>query len=245
MTRNRTLALRLASAVTTVVAGTLTFVGAESTAAAQSFGAPPPPQTYTVQAGPNGGYVSGGNGNYRARVESGTNPAEKFSRQGHLAISNDASFGFTVEGNNAPASKTGVAFVIKPAADYFVIDNLSVGGYVRLGFANDAGVGLNDGGNTTFGVGARVGYNIPIAQNFSIWPRAGLGVNTASLNTTVNNVDVSVSQTNLTLNLSVPFLVHPVDHYFLGLAPALDVDLTGDTKTTAFSINFVVGGWIL
>lgn len=242
---NRSIALRLASAVTIVVAGTLTFVGAESTAAAQSFGAPPPPQTYTVQAGTNGGYASGGG--YRARVESGaTNPAEKFSRQGHLAISNDAGFGFGVEGNNAPNSKTGVAFVIKPAADYFVIDNLSVGGFLRLGFANDAGVGLNDGYNTAFGIGARVGYNIPVAQNFSIWPRAGLGVNTGSVNVAgANGTDVSVSQTNLTLNLSVPFLVHPVDHYFLGLAPALDVGLTGDIKNTAFTINFVVGGWIL
>jgi hypothetical protein len=242
---NRVLALRLASVATASAAGALAYLGGESTAAAQNFGAPPPPQQYTVQAGPTGGYVSGGN--VRARYDATTNPAEKFSRQGHLAISNDAQFGFTVQGNNAAGSTTGVAFVVKPAADYFVIDNLSVGGYVRLGFANDAGAnsGLNDGGNTTFGIGARVGYNIPVMQNFSIWPRAGLGVNTASRSTTVAGVDVSASQTNLTLNLSVPFLVHPVDHYFLGLAPALDVDLTGDVKSTAFTINFVVGGWVL
>ena len=182
-------------------------------------------------------------------MDSGTNPAEKFSRQGHLAISNDASFGFTVEGDNGAASKTGVAFVVKPAADYFVIDNLSVGGYLRLGFANDAGVGLNEGGSTTFGIGARVGYNIPVAQNVSIWPRAGLGVNTISFPGATNPVTMETTtppaRTNLALNLSVPFLIHPVDHFFMGLAPALDVDLTGDVKTTAFSINFVIGGWVL
>ena len=74
-------------------------------------------------------------------------------------------------------------------------------------------------------------------------------MNTGSLNqsTTVGGVTVSdsISHTNLTLNLSAPFLVHPVDHYFLGLSPNLDVDLTGDTRTTAFSISFIVGGWIL
>jgi hypothetical protein len=238
---NRVLALRLASVATASAAGALAYLGGESTAAAQNFGAPPPPQTYTVQAGPTGGYVSGGT--VRARYDGTTNPAEKFSRQGHLAISNDAQFGFTVAGNNGAGTDTGVAFVLKPAADYFVIDNLSVGGYLRLGFANDAGVGLNEGGITTFGVGARVGYNLAVAQNFSIWPRIGLGVNTVSF-PSVDNVSPP-ARTNLNLDLNVPFLVHPVDHYFLGLAPDLSVDLTGDVKTTAFTIDFIVGGWIL
>ena len=238
---NRALALRLASIGTATAAGALALLGAESTASAQSFGAPPPPQSYTVQAGPSGGYVSGGA--VHARYDSTTNPAEKFSRQGHLAISNDAQFGFRVAGDNGPASKTAVAFVLKPAADYFVIDNLSVGGYLRLGFANDAGVGINEGGVTTFGVGARVGYNLVVAQNVSIWPRLGLGVNTVSY-ASIDNV-APPSRTNLTLDLSVPFLVHPVDHHFLGLAPDLNVDLTGDVKATAFTIDFIVGGWIL
>jgi hypothetical protein len=49
---------------------------------------------------------------------------------------------------------------------------------------------------------------------------------------------------NLALNLFVPLMLHPAPHFFLGFGPALDVDLTGDTKSTTIAGRLTIGGWL-
>lgn len=39
-------------------------------------------------------------------------------------------------------------------------------------------------------------------------------------------------------------MFHPVEHFFLGLGPALDLDLSGDRKATTVGIRLTIGGWI-
>jgi hypothetical protein len=52
------------------------------------------------------------------------------------------------------------------------------------------------------------------------------------------------THTNVQLNLFVPIMFHPVEHFFLGLGPALDQDLTGDNKATVLAVRLTIGGWI-
>jgi hypothetical protein len=171
-----------------------------------------------------------------------TSNAEAFGAQGHLAVSSDAGFSLTHTsiGDNGGDS-TNVLFM--PAADYFVIQNLSLGGFVGVDYLSFG----NDVSTTTFTIGPRVGYDIALADKFSFWPRGGFFFDSVSLSTTttINGMSQtsSASTTHLGLNLSAPFLYHPVPHFFLGIGPLLSTDLTGDRKQTTFGAGFTIGGY--
>jgi hypothetical protein len=169
-------------------------------------------------------------------------PSGIFGAKGQVAISSDA--GLYIENTStsgddeAPSSTT---LQLRPAFDYFVIDNLSLGGFLGIDYSS-----VSDSHSTTWAIGPRIGYNIPVSPRFSIWPK--LGFSFASTSQTIDadppNDDLSVSSTNLALNAFVPVMFHPVEHFFLGFGPALDVDLTGDTKTTVIAGRLTIGGWL-
>ena len=56
--------------------------------------------------------------------------------------------------------------------------------------------------------------------------------------------DDDESSTGLQLNLFAPVMFHPVQHFFLGFGPALDVDLSGDAKATTIAARLTIGGWL-
>ena len=60
----------------------------------------------------------------------------------------------------------------------------------------------------------------------------------------IRTPDATTSNTALALNLFVPVMFHPVEHFFLGFGPALDTDLSGDAKVTTFAGRLTLGGWI-
>jgi hypothetical protein len=39
-------------------------------------------------------------------------------------------------------------------------------------------------------------------------------------------------------------MFHPVEHFFLGVGPAFDLDLTGDEKATTIAARLTLGGWM-
>jgi hypothetical protein len=39
-------------------------------------------------------------------------------------------------------------------------------------------------------------------------------------------------------------MFHPAEHFFIGLGPAFDLDLTGDQKATTLAVRLTLGGWI-
>lgn len=187
-----------------------------------------------------------------------TKPIEKmgaanvFGQPGQIAISSDAGL-FISNTNVSGQSGSTTSIQLRPSIDYFVAENVSVGGFLGLDYTNAAG----DAGHTlTFSIGPRVGYNISLNKMFSIWPKVGLSFSSTSISenvpttTLVNGVPVTTtsSQTttsgHLALNLFVPFMIHPVEHFFLGFGPAFDVDLTGDNKATTIAGRLTIGGWI-
>jgi hypothetical protein len=141
---------------------------------------------------------------------------------------------------------SGTAFGINPAADYFVIPNLSVGGQILLDFFNLA---VPDGQQqpsvTIFGFAPRVGYNIPITDMISFWPKLE-----------IEYAEFSVSNgggygSSFALGIFAPFIFSPVQHFFLGIGPNLGAQLSNSVdnasapKAVNFGIAATFGGWFL
>jgi hypothetical protein len=169
--------------------------------------------------------------------DTGGGPARNFGGKGQLAFLSDN----TLDIRHSSDKVTTIQFA--PAADYFVIDNLSVGGFIGFSYAK---AGNADG--TRFSIGPRVGYNLPLTNMISLWPKIGLAYahSSAGFSTRQGDVSIDTSKSNdsLALNLFVPVMFHPATHFFLGLGPYLDTDLSGDNRVTAFGIKLSVGGWL-
>lgn len=172
-------------------------------------------------------------------------PSGTFGDRGQLAISSDAGFSLSSTAISGSDGST-TTLILRPAVDYFVIDSLSLGGFIGLEY-----VAPPSGSTTAFSIGPRVGYNLRVSELFSVWPKVGLSfASTTEKQDAVvlpdgSRVDASdTSSTSLQLNLFVPLMFHPVKHFFLGLGPGLDLDLTGDNKATTIAVRLTLGGWL-
>jgi hypothetical protein len=176
-------------------------------------------------------------------VEVGANsPAGIFGDQGQLVISSDAGLSISNTSISGVDDST-TQILLRPAIDYFVIDYLSLGGFVGVEHTSTGGSNA-----TSFSIGPRVGYDIPLSNRVSVWPKVGFSYASTSVETDIEvpgpDPEVDASNSTLQLNLFVPILFQPVNHFFLGFGPALDVDLTGDAKATTIAGRLTLGGWM-
>lgn len=171
-------------------------------------------------------------------------PSGVFGGQGQIAVQSDAGLSLSNTSISGSDGST-TTLVLRPAVDYFIADYISIGGFLGLDYSSTAG-----GSNTTFSIGPRVGYNIPLSESFSLWPKVGFSF--ASTSQDQDDVELpdggsveadSESNTSLQLNLFAPFMFHPVEHFFIGLGPAFDLDLSGDNKATTIAVRLTLGGW--
>jgi len=132
-------------------------------------------------------------------------------------------------------SKTGGgawSLTLRPAVDYFIIRSVSVGGIVSL---------HKDGGGSAVGVGARVGYNLPISSLVSFWARGGVFVNSYDVNNGPNGVQT-------TIGVNAPFLFHVLPHAFVGVGPFFSLpvqnsdEMAGSDAT--YGLTAILGGWL-
>jgi hypothetical protein len=183
---------------------------------------------------------------------------QRFGDAGQLAISNDTNFAFTgaSTSNNGGSSWT---LTLAPAVDYFVIQNLSVGGIVLFTHTETSSGSTPTtpsitGNSNLFGIGARVGYNINITETISWWPKLALLYNTTSSNPGGQN-NASISTNAFDVQVYAPFLLHPINHFFLGIGPFVQTDLTASQssagvsvpnpgKVTVYGLMFDLGGWM-
>jgi hypothetical protein len=118
-----------------------------------------------------------------------------------------------------------------PALDYFLQQNVSVGGQVAV----DTG-----GGSSTVGLGARAGYHVALSELVSLWPLVGLSFSHTSEN---NAPSTSITR----LNINVPFLFHLVPHFLLGVGPFFSLPLTNSramaNKDPDYGLTALVGGY--
>jgi hypothetical protein len=162
-----------------------------------------------------------------------------FGNKGQIAISSEAGATFTHTTFKDSDNST-TSFVLRPGVDYFLIKQLSLGAFVGVDSQSQAGLSTR-----TFAVGPRVGYDIAFSDRFSIWPRVGFSYNSTKFETdAVGGLPSSSTSNNaLALNVFAPFLFH-THHFFAGVGPALDADLSGDIKATTFAVRVTLGGWI-
>lgn len=185
------------------------------------------------------------NGQSFTRATRDNSPVARFGEKKQLAISSDAALSISNTSlSGVDGSSTQIT--LAPAVDYFVIQNLSVGGALSFNYQTSG-----SGHSTTFGVGPRVGYNVPLSDLLSLWPKAGVSIAHSSVSTDVPAVPPSVpattrsvSNTAVALNLFVPVMLHPAPHFFVGFGPFLDTDLSGDNKATTFGGKLTLGGWL-
>lgn len=169
-------------------------------------------------------------------------PGEVFGGKGQIAISSDAAL---VVSSASTSGVTGSTTTIQlhPALDYFVVQNISVGGFLGVDYSK-----TGDSHATRLGIGPRVGYNLPLSDLLSVWPKIGFSYSSTSSSTTVNTpagpTSGTVTASSFALNLYVPLMFHPVQHFFAGFGPFLDTDLSGDIKQTVFGAKLTVGGWL-
>ena len=109
--------------------------------------------------------------------------------------------------------------------DYFVIDQLSVGG--ALGYAEydaDDRTPYGGGDVEAFILAPRVGYYIGLGNVFGFWPRGGFTYHSADPEGRDN------SQSGLALTLEAMFTVSPAEHFSFMFGPTFDMDLRGKTE---------------
>jgi hypothetical protein len=169
--------------------------------------------------------------------DTGGGPARNFGAPGQVAFSNENSL--QVRHSSDKVTEIDIA----PAADFFVLQNFSVGGVIGFDYTK---VGNHDG--TRFQIGPRVGYNLSFTNMLGVWPRVGLSYAHSSAGYTVANgnqeVSTSTSNDSIAINLFVPLMMHPATHFFVGFGPFLDADLSGDNRVTAYGLRLAIGGWL-
>jgi len=154
---------------------------------------------------------------------------------------------------------SGSAFVVAPAFDAFAIDNFSLGGNLLVGLINPPHGNTGSGQTiTVFGIAPRVGYNFPISDVISFWPKIFFGFAEASANNSGGSSNTTA------IGAYAPFLFHVVPHFFIGIGPNFSTQLSSTVsqpnprpgvsstntninsdrpKVTQVGIQFTFGGW--
>ncbi|MDY7227301.1 hypothetical protein [Hyalangium rubrum] len=155
----------------------------------------------------------------------GTQGSGNFGGMGQIAITSDL-YG-TMAYTSVEGPGDGFSISLKPSVDYFLKENLSLGGSVLLATT------ITDGDDdVSLGLRVRGGYNIWLNEKVSVWPKLGLGVAHSGAG----------DRTYLEIELSAPFLVHLAPHFFVGGGPGLVTQL-GDGTLAQLHISTVVGGY--
>jgi len=174
-----------------------------------------------------------------------------------LGTSNGAYF-FKETFSNSDAKYVEVDAAI--GIDRFIARHVSIGLDLGGSYFNDQSYGvdtLRATRSNSVGAGARFGYDVPLGQLFSWYPRLTLGLSRTYSKTTVSLardsswLDSSVaSRIGPVVNLYAPLLLHLAPHLFVGFGPRLQHHFgvqrggpSDGTQSTLISGDFVLGGW--
>ena len=141
------------------------------------------------------------------------------------------------------------------AADYFVIDNLSVGAALGIIHSSEnvereeMGTSQEEDGPSLSGwlFAPRVGYSFMFQDNIGIWPKAGITYVSSGTSSDAGET----SGNALALSLGIPLVFVPVEHVAFSAGLDLDLGLSGsfesdpdmgdtleaDVKATDFGLN--------
>ncbi len=153
--------------------------------------------------------------------------ADRLGQQGNFVITNEANVAFEQRLND-PA---GTSFTLQPALQYFLSQNVSIGGSILFGYSSGGGQST-----TVFGLAPEIGYDLTLSATWSFWPEISAGFRTFS-------ASPGTSSTSAFASINAPFLIHPAEHFFFGAGPGISIGLAGDNKVNAINVGFVIGGY--
>ncbi|HEU4407966.1 MAG TPA: hypothetical protein VFS43_22080 [Polyangiaceae bacterium] len=217
------------------------------------------PAAWAQGWGAQGGVSTGGGGSYSYSGPAVGDTHANFGLANQFVLSTNLDVGFVYtarSGGDPPLDQSTSDFSVLFgtnigrlwALDYFVIDNLSIGGQVEY-------TTRNDGDDSVFSIAPRVGYNIAFSDDFSIWPQAGVTFSSEKGTGDVAGAPVETTERAFGLFLNAPILYHITNHFFLGAGPFINTELShsaeaegGDSadlpKTTNVGIQSVLGGYL-
>ena len=178
-------------------------------------------------------------------------PAERFGDAGQWVITAgfDAWFSYTTGGSN---SRTDV--YVHPDVDYFVAQHFSIGAELAFRYTNDDYAASTT--TTLVGGGVLLGYDVRLGERVSLWPRASLGYSAGHVKYEYSTysyygyptVGTAESDTHgVTTSFSLPLLVHPVPHFFIGGGPQVagyfPTDDSSADPTLSVTVGMILGGW--
>ncbi len=163
--------------------------------------------------------------------------AANFGQVNQLVISQDMAFNLSFDFNGDDEADV-LRLRLAPSADFFIQENLSIGAQAYL---DQAFVGDNREDVTNLGLGVRAGYNIPVTESASLWPKVGVSIERNDIPTDQNS-GATGGDLAFVVDLSAPLLFHPVNHFFVGVGPALALKV-GGAEGVNISVNSVVGGY--
>ena len=149
--------------------------------------------------------------------------ADRLGQQGNFVISNRANLGF-----DQGLSYKGTSISLVPELDYFVIQNLSLGGAVLFNWDSNNGASA--------GIVPQIAYHVPLSASWSFWPRLAVTIATGASG-------IPGDPARFSVEVSAPFLIHPAEHFFFGFGPAFATDLAGANKITHIYGSFLIGGY--
>ena len=160
--------------------------------------------------------------------------AQSFGKDGQIVLGGDLRF--AVE-RTSSSGNGWTSFEVQPAADFFVADNLSLGGALGLGWGG--GDGDNAPSDTWLRIAPRIGFNIPISDSLSLWPQFNLAFESHWYEPSDH------TRTAFGLGFNFPFAIHLARHFFVGIGPFVQTDLavSGGDKATTFGFRTGIWGW--
>ena len=165
-----------------------------------------------------------------------------FGAQGQIALSADLQLDI-VHRSQGQGSRT--TAVIRPALDYFIMPNVSVGGFI--GFSSGSASSGPLAGNldlTEVSLGARAGYDLRLADALSLWGQLRLSYAHDSFTAPVGT---GTGGSIVALTIYVPLIFQPAAHFFVGAGPVLSQELVdsvaNQSNATDFGLLSIVGGY--
>jgi hypothetical protein len=220
---------------------------------APEYGPPPPPVPPTPPPAPRAPEPA------PAELPPSAPRPPRFGDPGVVVISADSSIG--ISSTEYSNSRTRfVQALFSPGFDYFATRGFSVGLDLEVGYsytqALDADRVLVETTSTSYGLGPRFGFNVPLGESVSFYPRLTVGIASQTKDrkypATSFNEPATTSSATLSggyVVLFAPLLFHPAPHFFLGAGPGLysafgtgkTSELDGE-RTSLFG-SVIVGGW--
>ena len=155
------------------------------------------------------------------------------------------SYSETLTTGNGDATYHFFTWWLAPSADYFVVDNVSIGALVEVSQTSGS-VDFPTGGGATQSLSQptstnltflpRVGYFLPLGERFGFWPRLGFGYVSRQRATTDNTNPQNQTKNTFgafLFDIDAGLVLRISDYLFFKIAPEISFSLSGSHTVDA------------